>query len=445
MSDSRSFTCGISQFALACNLTTVFYLLTLNDGPPGTIFPRVMLLYAPLLYWINRLFLRRERTMLSLTLLNGVLVCLVLTAHLLLDPWRGFASLVFTAAFLLWLSVRGCRFALSGAPIRGTLLTLDCSFLLLLVFTGYSAILGWDGRWSIPALCGLAASIVAAASSRSPKSRNARGWLAVGAAFALLVGAIWLFTQFMAAPAGSAFVSLWTLITSGIHAVKRLLLGLLTYLLSLLPNADPGELPSYEIPDFSSLEESAIQEASPIAGTIVLAVLIGCAAALLIWLVRRMGKLRLGRVQKKTADHKLHRDRTSFLKGILRLLSSFAAGVRFRFRLWRNRNTPAGLYFLLVHRCRRAPWHKRPYETPREFLLRMAGTARSDEELSAALKRLAVETDAALYSGHTGPSVLAYAPMIRRKIGTAARKQFLSDLLPRPQFKPKQTEKALKS
>jgi len=441
MPDSRTFTCSISQFALACNLTTVFYLLTLSDGLPGTVYPRIMLLYAPLLYWINRLFLRRERTMLSLTVLNGLLVCLTLTAHLLLDPWRGFASLVFTAAFLLWLSVRGCRFALSGAPLRGTLLTLDCSFLLLPIFIGYSAILGWESRWSIPALCGLAASITAAASSRSPKSRNAKGWLAVGAAFALLVGILWLFVSVIAAPAGSGLISVWTLITSGVHALKRLLLGVLTYLLSLLPNAEPGELPPYELPDFSHLEGSAAEESSPVAGAIMLALLIGCAAALLVWLVRRMGKFRLGRMQKKSADAMIHRERTSFLKGLLHLLTSMAEGARFRLLLWKGRNTPVGLYFLLVHRCRRAPWHKRPCETPREFLLRMAGTARSDEELSSALKQLARETDAALYSGHAKPTALAYAPMIRRKIGTAARKQFLSDLLPRSRSKSKKQKK----
>ena len=60
--------------------------------------------------------------------------------------------------------------------------------------------------------------------------------------------------------------------------------------------------------------------------------------------------------------------------------------------------------------------------------MRMAFAARSDTELVQALKKLAQTTDAAFYSNRSNPSALDYAPMIRRRIGAAVRKQFLLEI-----------------
>jgi len=428
MFDHRPLPSIASQFALACNLTTAYYLMTLDAGSPGPFFPLSMLVYAPLIYLVNRLFLRRERTMLALTILNCFCGGAVLVLHLLLDPWQGFAYLVFTIVFLSWLTVRGCRSVLNGPPLRGTLLTLDCSFLLLAAFIGYSSIMGWAAHWSIPALCGLSASIIAASASRSSHSFGTKGWLAVGSAFGLLVLLMWLFVAVMAAPAGSGLVTLWALLISGINTLKQLLFRLFAFLFSLLPDADPGEMEWYEAPEFVMPEESPVAEASPAAGVVALLLMTACCAALLVWLVRHLGKLHLGHSRPKNAISQPDRERTSVLRGLMKMLSAWVAGIRLRFRLWENRNTAVGLYFLLVQRCRRTPWHKRSGETPREFLLRMAEAAHSDTALFDALKQLAARTDAAFYSGHPDTSSLEYAPMIRRRIGAAVRKQFLSEL-----------------
>lgn len=438
MHDHRPLPSIASQFALACNLTTAYYLITLDEGLSGPFFPLSMLAYAPLIYLINRVFLRRERTMLALTILNGFCGTLMLVGYLLLDQWRGFSYLACTTIFLTWLTVRGCQFVLNGPPLRGTLLTLDCSFLLLIAFIGYSSIMGWAAHWSIPALCGLSASMIAASASRSPHTLGMKGWLAVGGAFGLLVLLMWLFVEVMAAPAGSGLVAIWALLASGVNTLKQLLFRFLAFLLSLLPDADPGEMEWYEIPEFAIPEETPVAEASPVVGMIVLILAAACGAALLIWLVRYLGKLRLGRSHPKTTVSQPDRERTSILRGLLQMLSAWVEGVRLRFRLWKNRNTAVGLYFLLVHRCRRTPWHKRSGETPREFLLRMADAARSDAKLTDALEQLVVKTDAAFYSGRSDTSRLEYAPLIRHRIGIAVRKQFLSELLSR--LRPRKTD-----
>ena len=61
MYDLRILPAVACQFALACNLTTAYYMLTMREGLPGWFFPQMLLVYAPLVYLINRLFLKKMK------------------------------------------------------------------------------------------------------------------------------------------------------------------------------------------------------------------------------------------------------------------------------------------------------------------------------------------------------------------------------------------------
>ena len=102
-------------------------------------------------------------------------------------------------------------------------------------------------------------------------------------------------------------------------------------------------------------------------------------------------------------------------------------------RIWliRNRNTPRGLFYLLIRRCRMGPWHKRRGETPREFLLRLRRSTGGDPELAAALDELIPAVDAALYAPSVQADRIAHARLIRRRIGASVRRQFIRDSLER--------------
>lgn len=86
MGNRQFFPALTSLFALACCLATLTYLITLNAGITGAYYPQVLLVYAPLLYGINRLFLRKERSMLSITALNGGL-WIALVASICILEW----------------------------------------------------------------------------------------------------------------------------------------------------------------------------------------------------------------------------------------------------------------------------------------------------------------------------------------------------------------------
>ena len=161
----------------------------------------------------------------------------------------------------------------------------------------------------------------------------------------------------------------------------------------------------------------------------MLAVLLGAGLLCLsVWFLRRLGRLRTGG-KVSVGPSAPSRGRSSLRAGLRKLLASWAAYLRMRIWLVRNRNTAEGLFHLLVRRCRMSPWHKRRGETPREFLLRLKESAGNDPELSAALAELIPAVDAALYAPPGRDGVPVQGRLIRRRIGASVRRQFLRQRL----------------
>ena len=133
-------------------------------------------------------------------------------------------------------------------------------------------------------------------------------------------------------------------------------------------------------------EEELVQaEANPVL-TIILLVLAAVALLLfLAWLLRLMGRLKIGGRKVPKAAKAPQRRRISLWSGLKRLLESWRTRIRLHLFLTRHRDTPVGMFYGLVRRCRLSPWRKRTGETPREFLLRLRRSAGEDLELAAAL------------------------------------------------------------
>ena len=434
MHDTRILPAAACQLALACNLTTAYYMLTMGEGAPGWYFPQILLLYAPLLYLLNRLFLKKERSLLAVSGLNITLCAAAMGGYLLLEPGRGIAYCAFAALFFGWLTFRSCTSAMRGPSLRSTLLTLDAAFLLLVAFMGYSSATALDPRWSIPCVMGLCAAVISAVILRSNHAPGLKGWLAVAGAFAALFLLLWVVIG-AAAPAGQGLVAIWSALSAGISAVKALLWRGILFLLSLFPDAEiAGEGAWTEYGEAIFVEETPAQEGNPILGIILLVLFAVAAVVAVIWLIRQLRRIKLRTLSVEQAPTLPRRERLSLLKGLLRLIQGWYAGIRLRIRLWHGRNTPDGLYFLLVHRCRRAPWHKTEGETPRQFLLRLCDASGGDAALADALKALADAADAALYSPYPAPARLEYAPLIRRRLGKSLRLHFFRQLAAKLHF-----------
>ena len=78
MSDKHTLSALLLQFATGAAIHTMVLFLLLAEGETSCFYPQILMLYGPLIYIVNRLLLRRERTMASIAIVNvaaaGVLV-----------------------------------------------------------------------------------------------------------------------------------------------------------------------------------------------------------------------------------------------------------------------------------------------------------------------------------------------------------------------------------
>lgn len=263
-----------------------------------------------------------------------------------------------------------------------------------------------------------------------------RSLLALGAAFGGIFLVMCLLLVVAAAPAGEGLVALWGLLTGGIKAVLSGAYRLILAVAALFPDPEPSTgQPLWDASGNFNLELPA-QEEDPTVPLVIILLLLALLAGLVVWVLAQMGKVKLGRGAVKGEDHAPRRERPSLWRGLCTLFASWIEFAQFRIFLWKNRSTPRGLYCFLVHRCRMGPWRKRPGETPREFLLRLARSAQDQPELAGALEELAREVDAALYGRNTENRQVEQAGLIARQIKASLRRQFARELMAKLPFAP---------
>ena len=415
------------QFALACNLCTLVYLFTLTNAGTGRYYPLVLLAYAPAIYGLDRLFLRRSRTMRGLVIFNGVTGGGVFLSICLVDGWSSWVTLLFTAIFCLWPALQAGKLALEPPKLHSMILCLDASAVLLVLFVAFLSAIDLPVYWSVPAAAGCTAAVLGVVSRRINRSMGLRDWGMVLLAFGVIFAGMLLVVGFAAAPAGKGIVALW----HGLVALSQLLIKALMWLMLLLASlfepTEGGELPPVQSVQLPT-EEEMMGETNPLAAMIFIGLCLVIALCLAAYLFYRLGKLRIGGKRGGAViANKERRRRLSFRKAIGRLLAAIGARLRLCAFLWRERNTPRGLFCILVRRCRMGPWHKRPGETPREFLIRLRESARGDQELIDALDELIPAVDRALYAMDSDNCHVPAARLIRRRIGTAVYRQFLRD------------------
>ena len=402
----------------------------LGQGQMGWFFPLALLLFGPLVYAANRLFVRRERTLRGVFFLNVLLCAAFLAAYLGLETWKGPAHLIFAVLFTAWVVGNGGWLALNPIGLPGALVYVDASIVTLVIFTAYTAFSGVELIWNIPALCGFAAAILSVTACRGGEHLSGKSLVLLAGAFGAIFLVMWLLVGVAAAPAGEGLVALWNLVTGAVQFVLDLAYRLLMAIVSLFPDPEPSTgVPLWDASGNFALEEQSAGEGNPIVALVMIVLQVAALVVLAIWVLAQMGKIKLGKKPVGAPKPSEGRERPSLWRGLRTLVASWAEFVRLRLFLWKNRRTPKGLYFFLVHRCRMGPWHKRPGETPREFLLRLAQSAQDQPELAAALEELARDVDEALYSGRAGKKSVEQAGLISRQIKTAVRRQFVRDTL----------------
>ena len=413
---------------VGCILCTLVTFITMGRGDNGGCFPLVLTVYGPVLFGVDRLFLRRQRTMMSLTLLNIGALAALLVLIFLTGGYQGAAMAIITVLVCVYPTFQAGQRALEPPPVFAQILTVDASFLVLLIFTGYTAATEQPLSYCLPICAGCAASLLGLILRRSGGELHGRGWAMVAAAFVGVLALLWLLVSVAAAPAGAGVVRLWTGLKAALEALGRLLGQLILFLASLLPapETDGAYQMEMENPAIPQIQET-VRELSPGVLMVLTAAGIILALVLLTLILRALSRLRIGGTRRVKAP-RARTGRPSLLEGLRLLWAAWLRRIALLHWLRRHRQTPDGIYFLLVRRSRKAPWHKRPGETPREFLTRLKAAAESDSDLRNALEALMAAVDAALYAPSPQTVTLPQADLIRRRMGAAVRRQALRRL-----------------
>lgn len=357
----------------------------------------------------------------SIVLLNAAFFAALFASVLLIEGVADWATLIFQGGFCLWITVWGARCCLEPSDLRSLIVSLDLNVLLLLLFTALLAGMGQPIFRCAPTAVGCAASILGLIAYRANRPLGPKEWGILLLVFSGLSAVMWLLVLWTAAPAGQGLVALWNALTAAAMWLAQKLWALLLFLISLLPDAEPGDMSFMEPVLPLPAEEAAAAEASPVFLIVMAVVLAAAVIAALILLLRHLGRLRVGGSQIQTAARR-RSGRVSFRQAFLRMWAALAARLRLWAFLRRDRNTPEGLFHLLVRRCRLSPWKKRAGETPKEFLTRLRETTVEDRELFDALSGLIPAVDYALYAPSSGRQLYPAAKLIRRRFGAASRR-----------------------
>jgi len=328
---------------------------------------------------------------------------------------------------VLMVTALGQRSAEHSPGMSSLLLWLDGSILMLVLFVAYGAWAGAEPVRGLPTAAAVAASILGVMTRRSSRAPGWKEWLLLVCGFSVILGGMWLLVGVAAVPAAKSVVLIWELLGRLMDWLWSLLVAFGNWWTSLFPEQYGKVELEQEIPVWTPEglpEETVESPLGRIVGALVLLVLTVMALMALWKLMQALGRRRVGG-KKTAAPPERTRIRFGFRKALKTAAGRWSAALRLRLWLRRHRNTPEGLYFLLVQRCRMSPWHKQTGETPREFLRRLQGYAQGDEALCRALEEMIPEVERALYGGAVREERPAQAALIRGRIGAAVRRQMV--------------------
>jgi len=432
MAEKHTLSSAAMQLAIACDLCTLTFFPVMSRGLTLSRYPFVLLPFSLLVYFADRLFLRRERPLAALIGLNALLAAAFAAAVFFFDRPEGLSGSASLLFFTLFLAVSAGLFSLSPPSLHMQIVTLDLTASLVLIFTGCLSVLNLSFLWALPACAGCVSALIGVVSRRVSRRLGHRDWSILLLVFSALSALLFLLVRFAAAPAGQGFLALWKALVRAVKFLLLLFWKAFVFLLSFMPEPEGGSsaLPS---PPEMLVPAEAELGGSPFVAVLMLCLLAAAAVVMVCILLAKLGKLRIGGRSAAPNANSPRREKLSLWRALRRLLSDWKHRIRIRLFLWKHRNTPEGLFYTLVRRFRVGPWHKKDGETPREFLSRLRAGAGEDAALTAALDELIPAVDAALFSPSHARKPFPHAALIRRKIGGAAQRQYLQERLPKKQ------------
>ena len=424
MDNRKIFASFAVQAALGGILCTIGCMMFLGGNEMTLFYPLSLPVYAIVLYGLNALLLRRQRTVRLLSIINTVLFVGMIAFIFFAGQLRSLSQWVFALLFCICLTGSGIQMALQPPTLRTQLLYLDICAVLLVIFMAYLSSESVSFLWTAPTAASCAVVLLSIIVRRQGQPMSPRGWGILALSFLGLFGVMWLLVSFVAAPAGQGLVSLWQLFVRFLQFLLSLFIALLELISRLFPTPEAAEITQAPGISLPSGEEIAGEPSNVL---VLLFLVLFCLAAivLLIRLLRFLGKQRIGGFAlggKASASTR----RLSLKEGLRQLLAQLKQTLRLRWFFLCHPNTPGVVFYTLVRRFRLTPWHMLPGQTPREFLCQLSRCAEGDALFCQTLEQLIPAVDAFFYAPPIAHEKgFPHARMLRRRARWIVHRQSL--------------------
>lgn len=392
-----------SEVMLQISLAAIFSMLfnipdQTHEGIPVLMY--VLLFgYSLVSYLCNDLFLRKDRSTVSVAVLNFLLICAGFAAALAMHLVRGVPSGLFIAASALVLSIVAFR-AASGT-IQMNLLTFcfDTLAVLLLVYIVFTELGSGKIYAAIPGIIGVAASFAGIIIFRSGNRMFGRDRLLLAALVLAVLVIAFLICTVVNAPLREGVAGMM----AGLAAVFRFLGGLLKKILLFLQRLfgtqetyAPIEMDMPGGSGFSGMEGEEEVPSSGL-GVLILIGILAVIAVIIALIVFRKHRFSRKKTVSRVRRNVVRDERITLCKALRIWFRRVRRYLQVRIYFLKNGRTPAGRFFRIVRSCKHSSLALRTGETPQEFLTRYIGSLKPEDRRIPALNRLVEELNLQLY------------------------------------------------
>ena len=402
--------------AMYCDVILLDALLRMRDHfangflRDGRAVP-VWLLFAAGIYIFNSLFLKKERSLTTVTIANLLIgIPEFLFLYRCSSPVNGFWAFLFLLAAVAAVHARIVNRFFEMSVVE---------YLILKTYQGFAPIGGSMEPLLISAVVISLAAVIAGrveGAGNADAGAGKGGLLAVGGILGAAAAVCLIFAGFFSDSAGNLIARTAALIMSLVRGAGHLFNRFLNWLFSLFPapDAQPIEMPepvsmgNVEIPEAAEISSIWIKYLG-IAGGVL-------AFALLLFILYKLRKTKTASLKLQVKTQASARGGIDLKEMIGRILKGIRQSLDRKIRLIRIRNTVPGLALTIENTFRGSSLEKRESESYSAFLRRIADAA-GQNELGRQLQDLAAAFEEQYYAGGEAAScTAAEADSIRRGV-----------------------------
>ena len=374
------------------------YMLSVEQGL-NSLYPIIFVIYALVIVFVNKAFLKKERNLGAVALINIIFCAAVLAIEIMLKGDFSFGSILVTAIISIWLTIQSVIMIIKEPELRVIILFLEGNIAASIIFSVLVSVKGINPYWIILSAFGIVFSIVALVLKRMGRKPALRDiiFIIVVSLIVLLIAV--LFTLFLADPAGKGLSDLAKIILLGLSAFWNAFEKFASWIASLFKggNGSGTALEGIGVANGKTASEE-YSEADPASGTIVMVIIGVIVAFLIVLLIVKIHKHKIKIRQIKLGNvNAISTKESRSLKEAFKIIKDKRRLKKLKKKFLReNKNSPLGIYYELELKLLKTKDRKVKGESPREFLKRVEMLGRDDIEVND-FKKLADDVDLMLF------------------------------------------------